>query len=221
MDFLKVIADMFFGFFIAAEYYFSTWYKNTASHGVDFSLSTMLPPFFIAVIFCGSIMASMTIAEMKVRNRLPHALLGAVIPVIYPVLIYFTLPKASENSVEQEEETAKPVHDVPSTTLKSFRKVETTDEIPPPPDEPVGLNQAYFTSIAKDEHGDYRGPFMLELTDGQLVEIACIMDTFDAAVAVRIGEDNDAKTIRLPYPKIASCKTKEQWLAESEAEVDA
>jgi len=159
----------------------------------------------------------MTFAEMKNRNRWGHFALGIIFPIVYPVVMYFVFSKvgASKKEEEEEEKTESADPDqIPDSDLKSYADGQG-DETGAFPASGL-LNQDYFSKISKDETGNFRGPFILELDDGQILEIECIVEALVPAVAVQIGKEAESRTIRLPYMKIQSCKTKRRWLEEAE-----
>ena len=217
MEFLGYIWDFLFGFFIQSYHYFVTWFQNAEKCGFVISKSYLIEITFVMIVLCGSVMATMTIAELKFRNRIAHGIVGFILPVIYPVLFFFIIPPLKKKTADDDEDMnykkiAK--KEVPKSELKTFnkKKASVTEAIP----ESDVLDQNYFTRIAKDEMGNLRGPFMVELDDDQILEVECIIEALQPAVAVQIGQGEKAKKIRLPYARIKKCITKEQWLAESE-----
>ena len=218
MEVFSLIWDFLFGTFIRINHYLETWYQNAAESGFVISKGSLIMTTLLVILLCGSAMVAMTIAEIKFRNRLLHGGLGFICPVIYPVLLYFVIPsgvaKTAEKNKEPEKAKIKVEDALPESELKAFSKKHNDQEDSLPAGE--ALDQAYFTLIAKDETGNLRGPFILELDDDQILEIECIIDALAPAVAVQIGKDDKARTIRLPYSKIKSCMTKSDWLAEAD-----
>ena len=217
MDFFSLIRDFLFGFFIRTHHYLVTWYQNASDAGFVMSKGSLMVTVFCVIIVCASAMTAMTFAEMKFRNRMLHGVLGLICPVIYPVVLYFAIPSASKKKAAEDAEEKKVAalkDALPSSDLKAFAKASLDDaEVIP---EAEVLDQAYFTRISKDELGNLRGPFILELDDDQILEVACIVEALPPAVAVQIGEGEKSRKVRLPYAKITSCMTKAQWLAETE-----
>ena len=217
MDFFGLIWDFLFGFFIRTHHYLVTWYQNASDAGFVISKASLIGTVFWVTVACASAMVAMTFAEMKFRNRFLHGALGLICPVIYPVVFYFTVSSDSKKKAAEEEEKKREaaIKDaLPESELKAFSKTLPDDEEVVPHAEV--LDQAYFTRISKDELGNLRGPFILELDDDQILEIAHVLEALPPAVAVQIGEGEKSRKIRLPYAKITSCMTKAQWLAEAE-----
>jgi len=220
MEVFTIIWDVLFGTFIRINNYLETWSHNATEFGFVISKGSLIMTTFWMVVLCASAMVAMTIAEVKFRNRFLHGALGFVCPVIYPFVLYFVIPscaKKPEVSYEEEKRQQAALEDViPDSDLKAFSK-NSEESVIPIGDE---MDQAYFTRIAKDETGKLRGPFILELDDDQILEIECIIEALSPAVAVQIGHDDHARTIRLPYNKIKTCMTKADWLTEADMPED-
>lgn len=222
MEVFGFIWDFLFGTIIRSYHYITSWYANATEYGFVISTGAVIQAFLWGIVFCGSAFTAMTFAELKNRNRYMHFGLGFICPVVYPALLYFLLPTIGvakkKKEDEQEGSEDEPLKNaLPKSDIRAFNKMDDGMENLPLPEE---LDKHYFSAIAKDEHGNMRGPFILELNDGQILEIQAIVEALDPAVAVQIGTDEDARKIRLPYPKIKGCKTKEQWLADAEAEAN-
>lgn len=218
MEVFNLIWDFLFGTFIRIHHYLTTWYANATEYGFYISKTSLINWSILVIILCGSAMAAATFAEVKFRNRLLHGILGFCLPVAYPVLLLLVIPKGIDtNKKEKDNKPRKIAADsLPKTQLKTFQEEEKPEEII---EGAQVLDQAFFTRISKDEHGNILGPFIIELDDGQILEIEYIVEAFQPAVAVQIGQGEDAKRIRLPYSKIKGCQTKEQWLAEAQDEI--
>ena len=218
MEVFNLIWDFLFGTFIRIHHYLTTWYTNATDCGFVISKTSLITWSFLVIVLCGSAMAAATFAEIKFRNRLLHGILGFCLPVAYPVLLFLVIPKGVDTGKkEQKEESRKISTDaLPKTNLKTFEKEEKPEDLIAGAEV---MDQAFFTRISKDEHGNLLGPFIIELDDGQILEIEYIIEAFQPAVAVQIGKDEDARRIRLPYSKIKGCQTKEQWLAEAQDEI--
>jgi len=223
MEVFTIIWDLLFGTFIRIHNFVETWIQNAHEFGFTISKGSLIATTFWMVLLCASAMTAMTIAEVKFRNRLLHGALGFICPVIYPILLHFIIPAGAgakdDDKYDEEQKTQKtaPGNVIPESDLKAFSKNSEDDEVIPAGDV---MDQAYFTRIAKDETGQLRGPFILELDDDQILEIECIVEALPPTVAVKIGHDENARTIRLPYSKIKNCMTKGDWLAEADMPED-
>ena len=220
MDAFRFIWDFLFGTIIRSYNFFDSWFQNASEHGFKMSTGSMIISSFISLIFCGSALTAMTFAELKNRNRWLHCAIGFFVPIVYPAILYFVIPKIGESHSEEEEEEEEEVHEkseeVPESDLKAYAdgKGDGTGIMP----AHGILNQDYFSKRGKDERGNFIGPFILELEDGQILEIEYIVEAFPQAVAVQLGQGDEGRTIRLPYSKIKDCKTKRRWLEEAEQE---
>jgi len=218
MEVFSLIWDFLFGTFIRIYHYLTTWYAHASEAGFEISKGSLIWYGFWAVLMCSSSMVAMTIAEVKFRSRLAHGILGFICPVISPVVLHFVMPTLAKQEEKQEDEeqheAAKTA--VPESGLKTYRKADGTEVIP---DVDV-MDQEYFSRISKDEAGNLRGPFILELDDGQILEIEHVLEALAPAVAVQMGSGDEARKIRLPYTKIMGCRTKEQWLVDMESDED-
>ncbi len=216
MEVFNLIWDFLFGTFIRIINYMESWFANATEAGFNPSAGTMITISIFILIFCGSGMTAMTFAEIKNRNRWLHGILGLMVPIVYPVILYFAIPKAGvEKKSEEEEkpETAEP-DVIPDSDLKAYTGGQGDGTgIHPSSGQ---YDQNYFSKISKDEKGNFQGPFILELDDNQILEIECIVEALTPAVAVQIGQGDEGRTIRLPYNRIKGCKTKRRWLAEAE-----
>lgn len=219
MDFLYIIRDILFGIF-------STVFRLVVDC-IEKTIDTGLKPDWHAVFWrtafyaflLGSPFCSASIAEARGRNRLIHFLGGLFIPWIYPIIIFFKLPKVfvSEKSDEKERKDAN-----------AFREEEKASEVTPPQDfipeshfkepteaasnssflqPPAGsIGQEYFSKIKSDEKGRSLGPYNLSLKDGRTIEISQIVNAMPDVVVVEISDGPDKKrTLRFPYAKIDSC----------------
>lgn len=217
MDAFYFIWDFFFGTLIRTYNYFVTWFENATEHGFRISQSAIITQSLISLLFCGSAFTAMTFAELKNRNRWVHFAIGLLVPVIYPAVLYFAIPKigAKEEDEEDEEEEEHEKATLPDSEFRSYSKgkggsaeVLSDDAI---------MDQNYFNKISKDEEGNLLGPFVLELSaDGQILEVEHIVEALPNAVSVQLGHGAGGKKIRLPYDKIKDCKTKAHWLEESQ-----
>jgi hypothetical protein len=233
MNVFQFIFNIFFGSFIWIIDFINEWHSQAAAVGFHPSKFLMFILFLLAVIIVGSSMFAMTVAEVKNRNRLINGILGGILPVVYPVLMYFVMPKYKMSAKNEKEEKKKKIKTmlepmptqeiVPKSNMRSIQKadkkgidpsvsaVENTDE----------YNEYYFSHIMKDESGNFAGPFIFELEDGKILEVLRITATMPTVASVVIGtEETEQRTIRLPYNKIKACHLKSEWLEGEEFDED-
>ena len=217
MDVVKFILDVFLGSAIRTFRYFATWWDHATSAGFDPSVGSMIFITIVVALFLGSGFVAMTIAELNLRSRPLHFILGVLAPVAYPIFIHTSMSKPKQASTREEEEPQATAmadeEEVPDSALKTFKKAkdEDYDGIYKGPFE-----QRFFEYISRDEQGHQKGPFILELADdGRILEISAISAAFSNAVALVTGDENNSRTIRLPYDKIKSFCTKKAWLEDA------
>lgn len=79
-------------------------------------------------------------------------------------------------------------------------------------DPAAKLDMGYLTSIAVNEDGTAAGPFILELVDGQELEVLRIMNPMETLSVLEIPgvKSGDApRNVRLPYAKMKSIRYKD------------
>ena len=226
MGIFQFLWNFFFGSFEWVIDFIQEWYSQAADAGFSPTNGAMIGITIFIVIVVGSGLTAMTVAELKNRQRSLHFVLGILLPVAYPVLLYFVLPEFKIVSKEEKElekmvdSMPDPEDTVPDSELKSVAKADakgTVADIEPG----IVMNQQYFSRISTDETGNPTGPFMLETSDGRILEIERIAGALQNVLAVEIGQEHgDNKTIRLPYQNIRSCILKDEWLQEAEADVN-
>ncbi len=227
MDVVGFIFQLFFGTAISSVRYFTTWWDHATAAGFHPSVGSMIFTTIVVSLFLGSGFVAMTIAELNFRSRPLHFALGVVLPIAYPIFIHTSMTKAvpdsDDDEEEEEEEEAQPAavadkEELPDSALKTFKKAQEEDYngIYHGPFE-----QRFFEYMSRDEQGNQKGPFILELVDdGRILEISAISAAFSNAVALITGDDNNSRTIRLPYSKIKSFCTKKAWLEEAGMDLD-
>ena len=228
MGIFQFLWSFFFGSFQWIIDFINEWYSQAQDAGFSPSQGTMIGITIFLIIVVGSGLTAMTIAELKYRQRSLHFILGMLLPVAYPVLLYFVLPEFKIVSKEEKELEAmvasmpEAEDAIPDSELKSVARSDAKGERLDTELEPaVVMNQQYFGRISTDEMGNPTGPFMLETNDGRILEIEHISGALQNVLAVEIGQENgETKTIRLPYQNIKSCMLKDEWLNESEMDID-
>lgn len=215
MNILVWIKDIIFGSFSSLLVLIEGCYVKVCESGLDPDWTALTAKALILVIVLGSAFTSASIAELRNRNRLLHFVVGLIIPWIYPVVIFFFLPKyyPSKKKAEVEHEIAEK-NEIPDSHLKSYKK-RRKDEISTEPDT-VGISPRHFAMLSKDEAGNSRGPFILELKDGRTLEVSKIINTLPEVVIVEIEElKGKPKTVRFPYSQIQSCQDKMEPISDN------
>ena len=149
-------------------------------------IDTDLTLYFFIYLFCCLVSAcfSSSIAEGKIRDRLPHTILGLLIPLIYPIFIKLSLspPKTKKGTVV---ETA-PEEDEHNLAL--------TD-----------LDQDYFKAIYLDKDGAHTGPYLIDM-ESNIVKAQKILEVHPDFIIIETTNSN-GKLLRqrIPYSKMTTC----------------
>lgn len=210
MDILVIIKDIFFGIFTTIITIVSNCYTQTMESGLTPDWGTAIFKSFAYVLVFGSPFAAASIAETRGKNRLVHFVLGFMLPWVYPVVIFFTMPKTSmveekKKDLDQEPQHAEEPNAIPESHIKSVK--DEDQKLKPQEPAPAEINHLYFEKISSDETGKPLGPYNLILSDGRKVEISRIVNALPDLVVVEIIEgDNKKRTVRFPYSKIKSCE---------------
>ncbi|MBN1863658.1 MAG: hypothetical protein JW808_02020 [Victivallales bacterium] len=231
MGIWQFVWNFFFGSFEWLYNFILEWFSQASEAGFHPGGWGLAAITILMVVVVGSGMTSMTIAEVKNRNRPLHCVLGCILPVVYPALLHFVLPEFRIVSRE-ERDLAKMVENmgaaevpVPESDLRAVAKADkkgVTQAFEDTYIRDAALDQQYFSRIMTDEVGNPTGPYILEMADGKVLEISRISAPLGNVLAVEIGQQGtaEAKTIRLPYERIKKCTLKEEWLLEAETDVD-
>ncbi len=219
MDFFFIIKDILFGIFGTILGIVASACNGAIASGLnpDWSSALFRTAVFVAVL--GSPFCAASIAEARGRSRLLHFVLGLFAPWIYPILIFFTLPRYSQMSGESESEDAadgKEEGAGASSSQDALPESHYRDTEPEPQSAKEtahsvsksagGIGQGYFARISADESGHSLGPYNLTLSDGRTIEISAILNALPDVAVVEISEgDGKKRTVRFPYSKIRSC----------------
>ena len=226
MGIFQFLWNFFFGSFEWIFSFINEWSSQAEAAGFSPTTGGIIGISILMIIPVGSGLTAMTIAEIKQRERFLHLFLGMLLPIAYPILLYFVLPEFKILSQEEKkiDEIIEHMHaeeSVPDSELRSVAKADKKG-IALEVEQGIVLDQRYFSRISTDESGNPTGPFMLELDDGRILEIESISGALSYALAVEINQEGGApsKTIRLPYEKINACHLKDEWLNDADADVD-
>lgn len=190
--------------------------------GLDPSLGSMIGLFILAALWLASACAAATVAECRLRTRLPHFIGGMLCPGVYPAAVFFMLPRGAvpEDPADKAREERRSAIDIskytgaPSESERKRRLAEReaiqpddgTDESPLDDGQPE-MGMIYFKSIAVDKDGNHRGPFIIELEGGQFLEVAKIINPKpDILICELPSEGGKGRTIRIPYAKVVDCR---------------
>lgn len=164
----------------------------------------------VVLIVLGSAAMASSVAESRLRGRDFHFILGFLIPVVYPALIFCVLPKRKYSRKQEEERKEEHQREGPPPVEgPKLAAVDAEEDEDSPLDE-MGAsrkyNQAYFKNLLFDDSGNSRGPFLL-LVDGVELRAERILDVMPQMVVLEtINADGKQQTIRIPYQRIGSCR---------------
>ncbi len=210
MDILVIIKDIFWGIFMTIFTIVGDCFVQTMHEMPEPDWGTAIFKSFVYVFILGSPFAAASIAEARGKNRLAHFVLGFLLPWVYPVTIFFTMPKASmvedeKDGLEEEPQHAEGPNAIPESHIKSVK--DDDEKLRPQESVEIEINHQYFEKISSDETGKPLGPYNIILSDGRKVEISRIVNALPDLVVVEILEgDNKKMTVRFPYSKIKSCE---------------
>jgi hypothetical protein len=146
---------------------------------------------FLSLIIVGSGALSSSIAEGRLRSRNLHFLLGMLLPVIYPLVAFFALPRKVYEKDEAKE-----------MRLIGKEEEEAESEF----DMQSALNYDFFHAAMFDEAGNPRGPFMM-LVDSVELRVERIAEVMPTVVVLEtVNADGNLQTMRLPFSRISACR---------------
>jgi hypothetical protein len=145
-----------------------------------------------SAVVVGSGALSSSIAEGRLRGRQLHFLLGMLMPVIYPVLALFVLPR---KTYEKEEATEMRM-------MGNAAETASDDEY----DTQSALNYDFFHASMFDTTGNPRGPFIM-VVDNVELRVERIAEVMPKIVVLEtVNSDGNLQTMRLPFGRISSCR---------------
>ncbi len=208
MGVIRTILDIFFGTFSSFFRIFSEISDRISESGLAPSWALLIFQCICIAVFMGSPFAAASIAESRGRSRLLHFIPGLLIPWVYPVLIFFFLPRHREISDEEDEEDeASEPESAPKSAISKFEKNTKDGEPSGDVSEVNEVNQHNITIVSRDENGNPVGPLILEFNDGRMLEVAKIQTPLPQQMVVEIRElDGKTRTVRFPYAQIKSCR---------------
>ena len=214
--------NFFFGSFEWLIDFIKEWLLQASESGFTPSIGSLIMLTIVFLLVVGSGMAAMTIAETKNRYRPLHAMLGMLLPIVYPALLFFVLPefkiksKGEKDAEALVESMGAAASEAPKSELRAVQKADkkgVDSNLDRAIVESEILDQQYFARIATDENGNPTGPYMLELDDDRILSINKISAALDQVLSVEMGKgDEEKKTIRLPYSKIKSCQLESEYM---------
>jgi len=187
--------DLFYQFFLPTA-------EELQQISLDWQMLCLVVGAFLIVLFSACFSAS--ISEYRLRGVWIHFILGLALPVIYPLII-FTSMSIKQDKVQDEEED-------PNNVIKGEGAPEVVYKGSGAPDaeieftgETEDLNQYYFQKIHRDDEGNRRGPFILDV-DGDVIRAESIIEVTPGFIIIEtLNSDDKRQRLRVPYDKIVNC----------------
>ena len=189
------------------ESVFTTWSRYIEFLQNNWSDLSIYIGIVTVCLWSGSYSAS--IGETRLRRPWVHFLIGLFLPVIYPIIALFKLPTYTGFShLEKRKDDYTKGEGPPPVEIAPA----ILDNAPPALVSPdmlekshVAFDQNYFKKIAIDTAGNYRGPFLLTISDEKL-KAERIIDPLPHVLLVEfISADGKLQNIRIPYKNIQAC----------------
>lgn len=233
----KILWDVVYSAAEAIFTFIVHWVKFTMACNLSPSIPVIMACFLTLAFLLGSGFAAATVAEVKEKNRFLHFIGGICFPYFYPAAIHYFIPAPNQDyrppkdienekrELESKRLTNALNEKIANDPFAAMLKSKTTETPPEQTETAVQpaqesaqsgsqeFNQNYFTSIATDENGEFKGPFMIDFNDGRIVEASKIVNVMAEAIEIETPGDGDSiRKIRVPYSKISGCTLKSNWM---------
>ncbi len=177
------------------------------SDDTDLKLTAMLIGAVTLALMSGCWASS--IAETRLHSPKVHFFIGLLLPLVYPVTILFAMRAGRGPArVSPPPDTGPKPWEEPQQPPKSGRPAAAPEEsLEPGAEEEDEFTPQYFRRIARDEDGNYVGPWKIT-TESQEIIADRILDALPNAVVIEttsIGRQQKPQRLRIPYAKIVSC----------------
>ncbi len=171
---------------------------NIAEAGLQADTSALVLTFVGVTVVLGSACWASSIAESRLYSPKLHFFVGLFIPVLYPVILLFAMDVKYPGAVPQAE---GPAAEEPAAAPEEAEQEEEEEE------DVIEYDQAYFKEIARDEAGNFVGPWRIDFADN-VVMAQRILDPLPHVVVIETvpsGPKGKTQRLRIPYDKIESC----------------
>ncbi|NOY79588.1 MAG: hypothetical protein GXP31_01155 [Kiritimatiellaeota bacterium] len=177
---------------------------NILEAGLDTDPRTLILIFVGVTVVLGSACWASSIAEARLYSPKLHFFIGLFAPVLYPVILLFAMDVKYPGAVRQPPGEAP---ETPPVAPPAEPQEVETDAGEDTGENVVEYDQAYFREIARDEAGNFVGPWRIDLADNAIVAQR-ILDALPHAVVIETvphGPNSKPQRLRIPYDKIESC----------------
>jgi len=217
---VKIVFNYFWGEWIA-------WYDLIVQNDLLPSLMWLGFITLLIWIYLMSGFIAATISECRNRAPMPHFILGLLLPGIYPALINGMLSnlvaeQAKDELIGEKEKqhsmtvdlTARLMHvahqEYKPTDLKLDEDGNEIVEEKHQEAEVLPCDHAFFSKIALKHDGTPAGPFVVNLSDGRIVEADFILEVLDDVVIFQINTSTgNPRKVRLAFKLITACAVKQ------------
>jgi hypothetical protein len=212
---MVLIKDILLGLWQALLSLVQFFAERTAKAGIQIDpLIIALLLGVIALWLLSGCWAS-SIASSRRHSPVLHFFLGMCAPFGYPLFILFAMDIKGAKERERKHQAAKEkdqaVEDEKRRVAEMVgRELTETPDAPAAPPEPVVVekvfNAEYFTGIARDEQGNFAGPWRV-VFGGSEVKVLRILEPLPEVVSVEIETRDGGKAkFRIPYARITACE---------------
>jgi len=173
--------------------------KTTQDAGIEIEPYSIITICLLIATFLFSACWASGIAKMRNHNPILHFILGLILPILYPTIIFFSLDLKGIHTEEEEEEELheyfRDNHELSNNTNNEQKQEKTVH---------YKFGEEYFKKIATDSVGNKTGPWQITFVNNTIKALH-IIEPLETAVAVAItGKDGKIQKIRVPYAKITS-----------------
>lgn len=214
---MVLIKDILLGLWQALLSVVHFFADRTSKAGIEIDFLIIAILLTVIGIWLLSACWASSIASSRRHSPILHFVLGFVAPIGYPLFILFAMDikgaKDRERKLQealakgQEEENEKRrVADLVGRELTETPDQPADAEAEAEAEEKVVFNTEYFTRIARDEQGNYAGPWRV-VFGGSEVKVLRILEPLAEVVSVEIETRDGGKAkFRIPYARITVCE---------------
>ncbi len=172
--------------------------ENGAAPVARFDLQETIATLVIMTLLLASAFWAASIASARRHNAILSFILGLVVPIVYPLVILFTMDIPGKWDFAAEEEKAKARQsqqpEEPATDDKAQPEAGADLPFEPTPD--------YFSKIARDDEGKPAGPWECTF-GGNRITVLQILDVLPNCISVEFRDARpEARKMRILYEKI-------------------
>ncbi len=171
---------------------------------VDGEIPQLTAYCVIALVWLWSGCVAASIGESRLRSPFLHFLFGLVLPVLYPVIIFFRMDfNVPKEEAAADEEDVEHVEGPPPVVGEDAPAMISEEALGQPAEV---FNEEFFKQRAVDLAGNVLGPYLVTV-DGQELRAERIVDAMPNVVILEItSAGGKSQTLRVPYDRIEAFK---------------